>query len=71
MSGRTQKVAPILVLRARAEARALLYGCNEFDYGAATDPLLAYAWRAGLIDLLGISACEAIICNPFARYFPV
>jgi hypothetical protein len=71
MSGRTQKVAPIEVLRVRAEARALLYGCNEFDYGAATDPLLQYAFKAGLIDLLGISACEAIICNPFAGYFPV
>ena len=63
------KVAPILVLRARAEARALLYGCNEFEYGEATDPLLQYAFKAGLIDMLGFEAVEAIIFDPFKKFF--
>jgi hypothetical protein len=61
-------VSPILVLRARAEARALLYGCGEFDFGEATEPLLQYAWTTGLVDMLGSEAVELIILDPFKRF---
>jgi hypothetical protein len=62
-------VAPILVLRVRAEARALLYGCGEFaDLEQAIYPLRRYAVRAGILDMLGREAVEIIILDPFKRF---
>jgi hypothetical protein len=60
---------PILVLRARAEARAMLYGFGEFsDIEQATEPLRLYAVRAGILDMLGREAVEIIILDPFRRF---
>jgi hypothetical protein len=60
---------PILVLRARAEARAMLYGFGEFsDIEQATEPLRLYAVRAGILDMLGREAVEIIILDPLNEH---
>ena len=42
-------MSPLLVLQARAEARALLFRCVEFeDIGEAITPLLVYAHENAL-----------------------
>jgi hypothetical protein len=61
----TDSVAPMLVLRARAEARALLFVAGEFTLGEAIDPLLAYAERSGLLALLGRESIDEIIFDAF------
>jgi hypothetical protein len=45
----TDDVAPLLVLQARAEARAILYAAGEFDFPnpCTTDVQAAQAGRAG------------------------
>jgi hypothetical protein len=58
--------APILVLNARAEARAILYALGEFEsFDVALAPLREYAEAAGLIDWLGGEAIEQIIVARF------
>jgi hypothetical protein len=59
------RVAPILVLRARAEARSLLFSAGEFTLGEALDPLFAYAHKAGLVKMLGSEAVEDIVYDAF------
>jgi hypothetical protein len=59
------RVAPILVLRARAEARSLLFSAGEFTLGEALDPLFAYAHKAGLLKTLGTEAIENIVYDAF------
>jgi hypothetical protein len=59
------RVAPVLVLRARAEARSLLFHCGEFTLGEALDPLFAYAHKAGLVKTLGTEAIEDIVYDAF------
>jgi hypothetical protein len=61
----TGSVAPMLVLRARAEARALLFAAGEFTLGEAIDPLFAYAERSGLLALLGRESIDEIIFDAF------
>jgi hypothetical protein len=69
MSDTAHHVPPILILRARAEARAMLYGFGEFsDIEQATEPLRLYAVRAGILDMLGREAVEIIILDPFRRF---
>jgi hypothetical protein len=63
MSG--DRIAPVLVLRARAEARSLLFRCGEFTLGDALDPLFAYAHKAGLVKMLGSEAVEDIVYDAF------
>jgi hypothetical protein len=59
-------IAPILVLRARAEARAILFWTgDQWTLGEALDPLFAYAQDTGLIDMLGREAIEDIIHSAF------
>jgi hypothetical protein len=58
-------IAPVLVLRARAEARSLLFRCGEFTLGDALDPLFAYAHKAGLVNMLGTEAIENIVYDAF------
>jgi hypothetical protein len=58
-------VSPFHILRARAEARAILFGAGEFTFGEAIDPLFEYAIAAGLIDLLGPAVVEDIIIDAF------
>jgi hypothetical protein len=66
MSGGTQKVAPIHILRLRAEARAMLFWTgDDWTLGEALDPLFFYAQDAGLIDTFGRETIEDIIHSAF------
>jgi len=58
------KMPPVLVLQARAEARALLFSANEFDLYDALAPLLAYALDR-VADDIGSEATYAIIRKAF------
>jgi hypothetical protein len=55
----------LLVLQARAEARAKLYAANEFDLEQALTPLLRYATKSGITDEIGGEAAFAIIRHAF------
>lgn len=59
-------VAPLLVLQARAEARALLYTTCEFDLEQAIQPLLQYALDSGVIDKVGADGAFGVIKQAFA-----
>jgi hypothetical protein len=59
------RIAPVLVLRARAEARSLLFRCGEFTLGEALDPLFGYAHKAGLVNMLGTEAIDNIVYDAF------
>ena len=63
----TGDVAPLLVLQARAEARALLYETCEFDLEAAIQPLLQYAMDTGIADEIGVEHAIAIVRTAFAE----
>jgi len=56
---------PLLILQARAEARALLYKTNEIDLEQALAPLLRYAVKSGIADEIGGEAAFAIIRDAF------
>lgn len=66
MSDQAECVNPILVLRARAEARAMLYAAGELDLIEAVEPLLQSS--AELIEALGETAARAIILHPFKAF---
>ena len=59
-------VKPILILQARAEARALLYGAGEYaDLDEALRPLLDFALESGIADEIGVDAMFAIVSKAF------
>ena len=59
---------PLLVLQARADARALLFRGGEYrDLEQAVIPLLAYAHIVGLDDKLGGDGVLAIIKIAFGE----
>jgi hypothetical protein len=60
------RIDPVLVLKARAEARALLWQAGEFDLHEAVDVLQRDAERDGLIATIGQDAVQAIIADAFA-----
>jgi len=56
----------LLVLQARAEARALLFRCCEYEnLGEAIGPLLGYAHQSGLAETMGADAVLDIVKAPF------
>jgi hypothetical protein len=55
------KLNPLMVLQARAEARALLHAAGEFTIEEATEPLYCYAIESGLVVELGIARVRDII----------
>ena len=58
-----------LVLKERAEARALLFKHAVYEtIGDAVDPLFAYAYDIGLIDRLGTKAVANVIELAFRKY---
>jgi hypothetical protein len=61
------RIDPNLVLRARAEARALLWQAGEFDLHEAVDVLQRDAERDGLITAIGQDAVQAIITEAFHK----
>ena len=55
-------VSPILILKARAEALAILYHAHFFDdIEQAKAPLRAYAVKSGLVDDIGAAAAWGLI----------
>jgi hypothetical protein len=57
--------SPLAVFTARAEARALLWRCLEFNLHEAVDVLQHAAERDGLIATLGQDAVQEIISKAF------
>jgi hypothetical protein len=63
----TNDVSPLLVLQARAEARAILYAAGEFDgLEPAILPLLQYALASGITDEIGAERAFAVVKAAFA-----
>lgn len=59
-------VSPIHVLRARTEARAVLFWTgDEWTLGEALDPLFDYAHDTGLVDTFGEEAIRDVIFSFF------
>jgi hypothetical protein len=59
---------PLLVLQARAEARALLFKTAEYeDLGEAITPLLVYAHEIGSDEEIGADGVLAIIKDAFGN----
>ena len=61
------RLDPIMVFRARCEARAILWAACEFDLRTAVDKLQADAVRDGLVDALGQDRVQAIMADAFHR----
>jgi hypothetical protein len=59
------RIDSLTVFKARAEARALLWKCCEFDLYEAVDILQYAAERASLIDQLGQDRVQQIIADAF------
>ena len=60
------RVNSLLVFKARAEARALLFQAGVFaSFVEAIDQLFVDAERDGLIDQVGAPPLEAIVCAAF------
>jgi hypothetical protein len=58
-------VDPVVVFRARCEARARLYGEGELELHEAVDVLQADAVATGLVALIGQDAVQAIMGGAF------
>jgi len=58
-------VSAAAIFIARAEARAILWQCGEFDLHEAVDVLQAAAETGGLVDEIGQDAVQAIIAEAF------
>ena len=59
------QVQPLLVLQARAEARAILYADGDYvDVAEAIKPLMAYAFDSGIVDQIGAERAHAIRVSP-------
>lgn len=54
----------LLILQVRADARAYLWHCGEYDFDSASKPLLDYARRCHIDNAV---ACS-IINSAFAEY---
>ena len=60
------RIDPIAVLKARAEARALLWAAGEVDLLVAVDKLQADAERDGLVAAVGQDEVQRIIAEAIA-----
>jgi hypothetical protein len=59
------RLDPIVVFRARASARALLWKVGEFDLSGAVDVLQASAVESGLVDEIGQDEVQRIMAAAF------
>jgi len=65
-------VNPLIVLQARAEARALLFASCEYEnLGEALTPLLVYAHESGIAEAIGADATWQTIRNAFEGKAPI
>jgi hypothetical protein len=58
-------VPPLLVLRARAEAQAMLFAAGHVEFEDAIEVLRLYAIESGLTAKLGTETIDALIYDPF------
>ena len=58
----------ILVLQARAEARAYLFATGEWTIGEALEPLEHYADKSGVLDEFDLEIVDAVILAPFLPF---
>src|SRR3954447_14426969 len=65
-AARPSPVAVFHIFLARAEARATLWRCGEFDLPEAVDGLQASAVASGLIAEIGQDAVQAVMALAFA-----
>lgn len=65
----TDEVSPLLVLQARAEARAILCAAGELgeQLEPAVVPLLQYALASGIVDQIGAERAFAVVNAAFAE----
>jgi hypothetical protein len=62
-------VNPLLILQARAEARARLFELGEFDsLDEALRPLFDFALESGIADGIGADAMFAIVHKAFGDF---
>jgi hypothetical protein len=61
------RISPMSVFRARAEARAALFDAGELDLDEAVDALQAAAIRSNLLGEIGQDAVQAIMAEAFGR----
>jgi hypothetical protein len=61
------RLDPLVVFKARAEARALLWRVGEFSLHDAVDVLQADAVESGLVDEVGQDRVQAIMADAFHR----
>jgi hypothetical protein len=64
-------VPPMLVLQARAEARACLFATGEFTLGEALEPLEDYVADSGLLDDFGRDVIDRVIVTPFEPFLAI
>ena len=67
MATAISSVDPVLAFRARAEARAYLFGAGEFDLPEAVDVLQADAVASGLVEAIGADAVQHILAEAFGE----
>jgi hypothetical protein len=64
------KLDPVVVFTARAQARALLWHCHEFDLHEAIDVLQRDAERTGLLAAIGQDLVQEILSEAFKMVRP-
>lgn len=58
--------SPLMILHARAEARAILFRAGDYPcLREATAPLIKYAHDSGIVAQIGIDAVRNIIAADF------
>ena len=65
------EVPPMLVLQARAEARARLFAVGNLTLGEALAPLEHYATESGLLDEFGRDTVDRLILAPFEAFIVI
>jgi hypothetical protein len=59
-------LSPLVIFKARAEARAILWQCGEFSsLPEAVDPLQDYALASGLVGTIGQDEVQRILADAF------
>jgi hypothetical protein len=61
------RLDPLVVFRARASARALLWHCGELDLHEAVDVLQQDAVRDGLVAEIGQDRVQEVMADAFHR----
>jgi hypothetical protein len=63
-----RRIDPMMALRARIEARAILWQANAYaDIDELMHPLYAYAHQSGLLDTLGIEGVDKLMLVALAE----